>query len=222
MHAILPPVPRTEERPVTRTAGAAERTGPIDDLAVRFGAGDRDSLREAFDRYAPAVAALARSVLGDPSDVDDVVQATFVSAWKGRRTYRPDRGALLTWLLAIARRRSLDLLRSRSRYRRDADSAGAAAGVEAGSGSDTPDRTADRLLIAEEMQRLTPDQRRVLLLAFYADLTHTEIAARTGLPVGTVKSHVRRGLHRLRDSLAAHHAVLADPTGEVDDATRGR
>lgn len=210
-------MPATQERPVTRTAGAGERAGPVDDLALRFGAGERDSLREAFDRYAPAVAALARSVLGDASDVDDVVQATFVSAWRGRHTYRPDRAGLLTWLLGITRRRCLDLLRSRSRYRRDVESAATAAvPVNPTAGSDTPDGTADRLLVAEEMQRLTPEQRHVLLLAFYADLTHIEIAERTGLPVGTVKSHIRRGLLRLRDALAVQRAALE----EVGDAPR--
>lgn len=200
---------------MTRTAGSGERTDPVDDLPASFGAGDRDSLREAFDRYAPSVAALARSVLGDAADVDDVVQATFVSAWNGRHTYHPDRGGLLGWLLGITRRRSLDLLRSRSRFRRDAESVATAAGPAGPvGGGDTPDRTADRLLVADEMQRLTPEQRHVLLLAFYADLTHVEIAERTGLPVGTVKSHIRRGLHRLRDALAADHPAVR----EVDDA----
>lgn len=222
MHATaLSPDTRPQERPMTRSSDPGDRDVRVDDLEVRFAAGETGTLREVFDRYAPAVARLARSLLSDHADVDEAVQATFVSAWKGRAGFHPGRGGLLTWLLTIARRRSLDVLRARYRYRRDTDSAATATGPTP-AGPDTPDRTADRLLIADEMQHLPAEQRRVLLLAFYADLTHTAIAARTGLPVGTVKSHIRRGLARLRDRLEQSHDMIDTTREEVDGATPRR
>lgn len=170
-----------------------------DELAARFRAGDPAALRLLFDRHAPAVARFARAGLHDPADVDDVVQATFVSAWKGRATYRDDRGGLLTWLLAITRRRSIDLLRSRGRVDRDAEAA-AAPGRSVVPDED-PDCVLDRLLIADELRRLSEQQQRVLMMSFYGGLTHVEIAEKTGLALGTVKSHLHRGLHRLRTRL---------------------
>ncbi|WP_217709566.1 RNA polymerase sigma factor [Amycolatopsis sp. Hca4] len=173
---------------------------PADDLARRFAVGDPAALRAVFDRHGPAVQRLARASLRDSADVDDVVQATFVSAWSGRRTYDPDKAGLLAWLLGIARRRVVDLLRARGRHERDSDAVAAVASAEEPM-AESPERVLDRLVIADGLTRLPQTQREVLELAFYADLTHTQIAERTGLPLGTVKSHLRRGMQNLRSQL---------------------
>lgn len=170
---------------------------PDGDLARRLQAGDGEALRETYERYGRAVYHLAYRGLGDAADAEDVTQLCFVAAWQARESYRPDRGSLLGWLLTIARNKVVDRIRARSRESRTAESARAAGpmGVDA----DMPDRVADRLLVADELARLPDDQRKVLELAFYDDLTHQQIAAVTGLPLGTVKSHLRRGMARLRD-----------------------
>ncbi|MEA5363479.1 sigma-70 family RNA polymerase sigma factor [Amycolatopsis sp., V23-08] len=178
----------------------AATSDTADDLPWRFAAGEPETLRVVFDRHGPAVQRLARASLRDPADVDDVVQATFVSAWNGRRTYDPEKAGLLAWLLGITRRRIVDLLRARGRQQRDSDAAAAVAPAE-GFTAESPERVLDRLVVADGLTRLPESQREVLQLAFYADLTHTQIAEQTGLPLGTVKSHLRRGMQNLRSQL---------------------
>ena len=170
---------------------------PDADLARRLRAGDGEALREAYERYGRAVYHLAYTSLANAPDAEDVTQLCFVAAWQGRESYEPGRGSLLGWLLGIARRKVVDRVRSRGRENRAADSA-RVAGV-GGVDEDMPDRVVDRLVVADELARLPDDQRRVLEMAFYDDLTHQQIATVTGLPLGTVKSHLRRGMARLKD-----------------------
>jgi RNA polymerase sigma-70 factor (ECF subfamily) len=183
----------------------------VDDLSGRFRAGDEHALRELFDRYGPAVLHVVSTMLGNVSEAEDVVQATFVAAWQGHDTYEPARGSLLSWLLGIGRRKAVDAMRVRARHDRAVETArqvvagspaaGSAAGWAPGWGSAAEhpvDRLIDRLVVADELAALPAEQRRVLHLAFYDDLTHEKIAAVTGLPLGTVKSHLRRGMARLR------------------------
>jgi RNA polymerase sigma factor (sigma-70 family) len=174
----------------TRSAGADR------ELAERFRTGDLTALRGVFDRYGNAVFHIAVTTLGNSADADDVAQATFVAAWMGRETFDPQRGTLLGWLLGIARRKVVDRLRALAREQRIVDTVHQLPDpppLEA-----TPDRVVDRLVVADELARLPAEQRRVLELAFYDDLTHPQIAAVTGFPLGTVKSHLRRGMAKLK------------------------
>jgi RNA polymerase sigma factor (sigma-70 family) len=177
-------------------------------LAEGFRAGGPQALREAYDRYGRAVHHLAISLLASAADAEDVTQTVFVAAWQGRQTFDPERGTLLGWLLGIARRKAVDQLRERGRQDQAAEAVRAVMVVEPVDAHGA-DHTVDRLLVVDEMGRLPVEQRRVLALAFYDDLTHQQIASVTGLPLGTVKSHLRRGLRRLRDRW------------EVDNAARG-
>ncbi|GGK24446.1 RNA polymerase sigma factor [Pilimelia terevasa] len=172
-------------------------TGGGDGVSERFRSGDEDALRLLYERYGAAVLHLAYSALGNRHDAEDIVQATFVAAWQSRERYDPQLGSLLSWLLGIARRKAVDLVRVRSRQDRVADTLRQ---VETG-GEDreaAADTVVDRLVVADELSVLEPAQRRVLELSFYGDLTQVQIAAQTGMPLGTVKSHLRRGLARLR------------------------
>ncbi|WP_433304851.1 RNA polymerase sigma factor [Actinoplanes sp. CA-030573] len=167
-----------------------------DDILGWFRAGDEHALRLLYERYGAAVLHLAHASVGNRADAEDVVQATFVAAWQNREGYQPERGSLLGWLLGIARRKAADLMRSRVRQNRVADTLRQVPPER----PDDRDANAvvDRLVVVDELTTLEPDQRRVLELAFYDDLTHTQIAAVTGLALGTVKSHLRRGMARLR------------------------
>lgn len=169
---------------------------PDDDLAKRFVAGDESALREVYDRYARAVLHLATSTLANRADAEDVAQATFVAAWLGRESFDPAKGSLLGWLLGIARRKVIDRLRAASREDRIVDAVRQL--PEPGVEGPDPDRLVDRLVIADELATLPDEQRRMLELAFYDDLTHQQIAAVTGVPLGTVKSHIRRGMANLK------------------------
>ncbi|WP_434743121.1 RNA polymerase sigma factor [Micromonospora sp. SH-82] len=169
---------------------------PEDDLADRFRAGDESALREAYDRFGRAVLHLATSTLANRSDAEDATQATFVAAWLGRDTFDPSRGSLLGWLLGIGRRKVVDRLRATARENRVAETVRQL--PEPVTGGPDPETVVDRLVVADELARLPQDQRRMLELAFYDDLTHQQIAAVTGVPLGTVKSHIRRGMASLK------------------------
>jgi RNA polymerase sigma-70 factor (ECF subfamily) len=171
-------------------------SGRDEELAEHFRDGDEHALRIAYDRYGGAVFHLATRMLANRADAEDVTQATFVAAWLGRGTFDPERGGMLGWLLGIARRKVVDRVRSAARENRAADTVRAL--PEQSGPDESPDRVLDRLVLADELARLPDEQRRTLQLAFYDDLTHPQISAVTGLPLGTVKSHIRRGMASLR------------------------
>lgn len=162
------------------------------ELAEGVVAGDEASLAAAYDRWSALVHTTALRSLGDVKEAEDVTQLVFLGVWRGRHTYRPHLGTFPAWILGITRHRVADALTARTRRR----ALGAAP-------PDPPalDATLDRLLVRTELAKLPPPQRRVLTLAFYEDLTQTQIAQRTGWPLGTVKSHARRGLRKLRNTL---------------------
>ncbi len=172
-------------------------TSPDDGIGDRFRTGDERALRDAYDRFGPSVHHLALATLRNTADAEDVTQVTFVAAWQARASYDPAKGSLLSWLLGIARRKVVDRLREMGRQNRATDASRQVAEVPIEDG--VSDRLVERLVVADELATLPPDQRRVLELAFYDDLTHQQITAVTGLPLGTVKSHLRRGMARLRD-----------------------
>lgn len=190
-----------EPHPVA--AAAADQVDPDLQLALAFVDGVDGSLRAVYDRYGAMVYRIARTVLGNIADAEEVAQATFVSAWQGRDTFDPTRGSLAGWLIGIARRRTVDRLRGMERERRAAD----AAVRLAGDGIAPPtlpahtDEVINRIVVADGLAQLAEPQRRVLELAFFDDLSHRQIASVTGLPLGTVKSHARRGLAQLRRRL---------------------
>ena len=177
-----------------------------DEILDRFRSGDEHALRWFYDQYGAAVLHLAHASLGNRHDAEDIVQATFVAAWQSRERYDPHLGSPLAWLLGIARRKAVDLVRLRSRQDRVIDTLRRVetGGEDHDSGADT---VADRLLVANELSVLEPAQRRVLELSFFDDLTHVQIAAQTGMPLGTVKSHLRRGLARLRSRWEVNRAA---------------
>lgn len=165
-------------------------------LAELFGDGDEAALREVYQRYGGLVYRLCMSCLSSHHDAEEATQGTFVAAWRGRHTFDPNRGSLAGWLLGIGRRQVLDRLRALDR-----DRTVTAAVRQTGSAqAETvgPEQVVDHLVVLDELNRLSAEQRRVLELAFFDDLTHGQISSLTGLPLGTVKSHLRRGLQRLR------------------------
>lgn len=175
------------------------------ELCGRFAAGEERALEQIYRRWSPIVFTLALRVLGDRGDAEDVTQKTFVSAWTSRASYDPTKGRLSTWLVTIARRRIADTLDARRRVRELQEKLQRFAVTEATNSAELD--LGDRLLLADEIERLEPDAQRVVRLAFYDDLTHQQIATRLDMPLGTVKSHIRRSLTRLRDRLEVSHVA---------------
>lgn len=173
------------------------------DLARRFSAGDERALKAVYERWSRLVYTLAARSLGDLTEAEDVTQRTFVSAWTSRESFRPEIGRLSTWIISIAKRRIADAHEARARAARIEEALKA---VTPEATVDAPD-ISDAILIADEMAQLDPDARTVLALAFYEDLTHAQIAERLHMPLGTVKSHIRRSLTRLRTRLEAAHVA---------------
>jgi RNA polymerase sigma factor (sigma-70 family) len=190
----------------------AQPAAEPDDAEVgqRFTAGDPQALAWAYERWAGQVHGMAVRAFGHGPDAEDVTQQTFMSAWTGRAGYRPDRGPLPAWLVGVCRHKIADTWARRDKQRREAEAAmSEARSMPAGpvtAGVDTA--VADRVLLLDELDLLGQPQRGIIELAFFEDLTHAQIAARTGLPLGTVKSHIRRTLERLRTRLEVDGAAL--------------
>jgi RNA polymerase sigma factor (sigma-70 family) len=169
-------------------------------IGAAFTDGLEWALEEAYRRWGALIHTVALKSTGSPHDADDVTQAVFVSAWKGRHRYDVGHAALPAWLLGITKRRIADHWESRTREQRRIDAAGHASEAVVGA-EEQVEKVADRVLIADELARLDQPQRQIMELAFFDDLTHPQIADRLGMPLGTVKSHIRRSLIRLRNRL---------------------
>ena len=182
---------------VSGSTSPSPSSSPSPSLDERFATGDPATLREAFERHAAVVHAISLRSLGTHHDAEDATQQVFLRAWRSRATFDPARGGLRSWLVGITRRVVLDRLAARSRDIDTAQRVGRGIGAAA-----VPDaaveRVIDSVVVANELHQLPASVREVLRLAFFHDLTHQQIAEKTGLPLGTVKSHVRRGLDRLR------------------------
>ncbi len=206
--------PATPARCVSVALTVAHYQRPVDvfdspheekSLEAAFSAGDEHALAEVYAQWSSLVYSLAMRSLGNVSDAEDVTQRVFVSAWTGRANFDSRRSRLPAWLVGITKNKIADAHAARNRMR-DAHAQLAATTVPDSLVVEEVD-IADQLLIADEIARLEPDAQRVVRLAFYDDLTHTQIAERLGLPLGTVKSHIRRSLDRMRGRLEGIHAA---------------
>lgn len=173
--------------------------GAVDDeraVAHGIASGDPGALEAAFRSWGGLVHAQARRTVGAAA-ADDLTQQVFVEAWRSRGSFDPERGVVPGWLVGITRNVAA---RHWRREERTPAPVGHVEDTEA-STDDDPELVADRMTMAAALDVLPAPQRDTLRLSFYEGLTQSEIADRLDLPLGTVKSHQRRGLVRLRDHL---------------------
>jgi RNA polymerase sigma-70 factor, ECF subfamily len=162
--------------------------------------GDAKALEELYDRYAPLVFSVIRNILRHEEDAEEALQDTWLQLWRRPQSYDPRRGSLAAWLITVGRSRALDLYRHRgSRQRTEEKQA-----IENPVPAAEPSLSAEERELREQMtavwKNLEPQHRQVLELAFWEGLSQSEIAERIGSPLGTVKSWMRQGMHRLRES----------------------
>jgi RNA polymerase sigma-70 factor (ECF subfamily) len=156
--------------------------------------GDQAAFRRLYEATCARLHGLALAMTGNRADAEDIVAECFAQAWRDAARYDAARGSVMTWLLVICRSRALDRQRRR---RPTTDSFDDAPGVEFAIDGRMDTRGGERL--REGIAALSSVQRQLVSLAFFRGLTHQEIAAATRLPLGTVKSHLRRALIALRE-----------------------
>jgi len=195
-----------------------------DSILHDIAAGKSGGIDACLRRYSPVVWRLARRVTGSDHDAEDAVQEIFLEVWRSAERFDPRAGSEFTFVLTIARRRLIDRARRRGRVPvpgedelLDAVAAETTADL---SGAELGDETAR---VAAAMAQLRPEQRSVLEMSFLAGRTHHQISAETGMPLGTVKTHARRGLRRVRELLGIDPDVAArtaplptDPNDSTD------
>lgn len=193
-------------------------SGDDDDtpLVAAVAAGNRDAFASLYDIYAPRVYGMALRVLGRDADAEAVVSDVFLSLWKDPKGFDPSRGPFRTYVLLLARSRSIDRLRAGATRaeRTEAAAAESLPGMTRRQHSDRP----DALLIEREnkdhiqsaVRRLDAKQRTPLEMAYFQGLTHVEIAEQLGEPLGTIKTRIRTALQTLRSALRSVGGDLDD------------
>jgi len=170
-------------------------------LLARLRAREEAALAELYDRLSPWVLGVAHRILGDADEADEVLSDVFVQVWRRIDQHDASRGPLTPWVLSIARNRSLDVLRRRGRWRRKVALVEAEAKVEGDLDEASVPGWPVHQAVHQALAGLPEEQRRVVLLAYFEGLSHSEIAQRTGDPLGTVKTRLRLAQQKLEESL---------------------
>lgn len=174
-------------------------------LIERTARGDASALAALYDGTAPLVMGLALRILGDHATAEEVVGDVYLQVWHQAARWDAERGAPITWLLTLARSRAIDRLRVGAAQRAQRVPLAEALDVPAaGPGPDAAAAAAkQRAVVQDALAGLGTEQREVIELAYFGGLSHGEIAVRTGIPLGTVKTRIRLGMANLRQTLTA-------------------
>jgi RNA polymerase sigma-70 factor (ECF subfamily) len=180
---------------------SAERNAMTSDLALVTASrsGDHGAMAALYDRYSSIVYSVALRVLQDTGAAEDVLQDIFMQLWRNPAAFDASRGNMAAWLAVIARHRAIDALRRR---RPENDIEDVVVSVEYNLASEA-DRSRTMEKVRGVLQAMPAPQRSALEMAYFEGLTHSEIAGKTGEPLGTIKTRIRAGLLALRRGLAA-------------------
>lgn len=170
-------------------------------LVARMASGDSEALQLLYLDFGARIHGVVRRILEDPEDAREAVQDAFIKAWRQAKSYRPDRGEVVSWLVFIARNAAIDRVRQGARRRLLLEALQREL-VEPAMPS--PERADDRELLVGRLRELSAPQRQAIELAFFRGCTQSQIATAMQTPVGNVKNHLRRGLQKLRQLIARH------------------
>lgn len=182
-----------------------ERARSNADLLRRMASGDKDALAELYDSISKPLFATARHILNDSAEAQDVVHDVFISLWENAASFDSRRGAAFSWAVTLTRNRAIDRLRTRSNRARllgETFPGDLGYGDDDGAAADAADLGSRAAVVRSALATLPAEQKRAVELAFFSGLTQKEIADRLSEPIGTIKARIRRGLIKLRDSLA--------------------
>jgi RNA polymerase sigma-70 factor, ECF subfamily len=179
------------------------------EMIARVGRGDQRAFSALYDRLSGPLYSLALRMLGDAAEAQEALQDVFLQIWSRAGSYDPEQSSVFSWSVLLTRSRVIDRLRVRSRRLRvvtDSDEVDETLietpdASTAESAADTVDKNEEAARVRSMLNNLPAEQREAIELAFFTDLTHQEIAARLGQPLGTIKARIRRGLLKLRERL---------------------
>ena len=174
--------------------------GPDASLMARIAGGDRGAFGELYDRHSPRIFGLLLRRLRNRSEAEDVLQDTFAQIWSRAGQYDPQRGEATAWMVRIALSRAVDHIRRRPR---SVDPAALDPGAISAD-AESVDRAEMAGHAGRALSRLPEIQRELIRLSFFEGWTHEQIARERTLPLGTVKTHIRRGMQQLRDLLVGN------------------
>jgi RNA polymerase sigma-70 factor, ECF subfamily len=184
-----------------RTSNSETEIGAVDEttMLTRIGQRDENAMEAVFRRYSGPVYSVALRVLRDSGQAEDILQEVFLQLWRKPGAFVQNRGSLGAWLVVIARNRAIDVLRRR----KPSDSVDDIVLTAPINVADDAERNIAMQRVRGVIADLPEEQRRTLDLAYFEGLSHTEIASRTGDPLGTVKTRIRQALITLRKALEA-------------------
>jgi RNA polymerase sigma-70 factor (ECF subfamily) len=184
-----------------RTLNSKTAIGSVDETALltRIGQRDENAMEDLFRRYSGAVYSVALRVLHDSGQAEDVLQEVFLQLWRAPAAFVQQRGSLGGWLVVIARNRAIDLLRRR----KPTDSVEDVVLASSVNVAEEAERNSTMQKVRQVIAGLPQEQRKTLELAYFEGLSHTEIASRTGDPLGTEKTRIRQALISLRKAFPA-------------------
>ncbi len=182
-------------------------------VLTRVAAGDADAVRECVTRYGGLVWSIARRMSRSETDAEDAAQEIFVDLWKSANRFDPNVASETTFIAMIARRRLIDRRRRQERRAEDPLVDAEKLIADAESSAPVAELSAEASIAAKALAELRPEERNAVILSSYYGLSHEEIASSTGMPLGTVKTHARRGLLRVRE-------ILSEATSKVTSVVR--
>jgi RNA polymerase sigma-70 factor, ECF subfamily len=185
---------------VTRTLTPASGVGDAE-LMERVQADDPDAFGALFDRFKVRAYRVAYAIAHDSARAEDIVQDAFLSIWRKRASYQPKRGSVTGWLMGVVRNRAIDFTRNNGRHdrrRADEEQIDQRLQTAALSIEQTTTERDEAARLRDVLRQLPAAQREVIALAYFGELTNTEIATELSLPLGTVKGRMRLGMEKLR------------------------
>lgn len=173
-----------------------------EELLAQISQGDTAAFGEFYDRFAPRVLGLIRRLVRDHAQSEEVTQEVFLEIWQSASRFEPNKGGASTWTMTMAHRRAIDRIRSaQATHDRDIRVGIRDYGTEYDHVAETVEVHIEHERVEAAMHRLSEVQRQAVSLAYYGGLTHSELAEKLDVPIGTVKTRLRDGLIRLRDEL---------------------